>query len=490
MSSEGRKTSSGVIASLMWTFMERITNQLVGVIISVILARLILPEAYGIVSAVQIFTSIATMFATGGLSSALIRKKDADDLDYSSMFYFNTIFSVVIYLVVFMLAPFLVRVMNNSYDYDVLTVVLRVQSLSVLFSSFNSFYRSRLEKALEFKKTFLVTFSGTAVSGIFGIWMAYAGYGVWAIVGHTLMSLLINSFMLIIFSRWHPKKQFSWRRLKPMLSYGFKLGASSLLTTSYQEMNSLAVGNQYASESLAFYTKGIQFPKLFVSNIISAINIVMFPVMSTMSKRDEYIDVIKKMNKMGSFIIAPMMFGLAAVAPRFVEILLGVQWIGCVPFLQLACLDYALQPIGLSNLQYWKATGRANLYLIADIIKKIVGTVLLILALVFSDHILSILICQIIATVIGVIINMVPQGKFLGYTFWKQVRDVLPQYILSFLMFLAVFGLGNIIAGNVYIVLLIQVMCGALLYLGLAKIFNMSEIDMAIGIIKSRLKKK
>ena len=191
--------------------------QAVSLVISVILARLIAPEAYGVIAAVQIFTSVATTFATGGLSSALIRKKDADDTDYSSMFYYNSVFSIVIYLVIYFSAPLLVRILNDSYDYGLLVKVLRILGIGVLFASFNSFYRSRLEREMAFKKTFFVTLIGTLFSACVGIYMAYAGYGVWALVAQNIVSYFMNSVTLVCFSKWHPRLQFSWERLKPML---------------------------------------------------------------------------------------------------------------------------------------------------------------------------------------------------------------------------------------------------------------------------------
>lgn len=479
------KSGGKITSSLFWSFSEKTGAQAVSLVISVILARLIAPEAYGVIAAVQIFTSVATTFATGGLSSALIRKKDADDIDYSSMFYYNSVFSIVIYLAIYFSAPLLVRILNNSYDYDLLVRVLRVLGVGVLFASFNSFYRSRLEREMAFKKTFFVTLIGTFISACVGIYMAYAGYGVWALVAQNIVSYFMNSVTLVCFSKWHPKLQFSWKRLKPMLVYGYKLGASSLLTTLYLELNGLVIGAKHDSASLAYYKKGLSFPKLIVGNIVAAINMVLFPAMAKMTKREEYVDTIRKMNKMSSFIIAPMMLGFSAIAPSFIELLLGKQWVKCVPFLQLACVDYALQPMGLSNLQYWKASGKATLYLVADITKKIIGIVLLILAVTLTDNVMAILVAQIISTVFGLLLNMIPQGKFLEYSVWRQLRDVLPQYSLSVVMSAIVYGIGHMMGGKV-ITLIIQIVAGIVLYLGLAKLFKMQELNMTVSMLKNK----
>lgn len=482
-------TNQNLNSGLFWAFMERIGSQGVSLVVSIILARLIIPSEYGIISAVQIFTTIATVFVTGGISSALIQKKDADELDYSSMFWYNTVFSLFVYLIVYLTSPFLVRILNASYDYGLLTKVLRISGIGFVFASFNSFYRTILVRELKFKKTFFVTLLGTLTSAAIGIFMAYKGFGVWALVAQTIVSYAANSVFLVLFTRWIPKFRFSWNRLKPMLGYGYKLMTSSLLTTVYMEANSMVVGNRFSSETLAFYNKGASFPKLIVANIISAINTVLFPVMTKIKTREENVSFIKKFNKTSSFIIAPMMFGFAAVAPAFIEVLLGPQWLPCVPFLQLACVDYALQPIGISNLQYWKASGRATLYLVADIIKKVFAFALIILTVCLNKGALFLAIMQIVSTVFGIFINLIPQKKYLNYSVFSQIKDVLLQYLLSAVMFAAVYFLGQIPWSNVIVKLVVQIVFGAAIYIGTAKLVKMPELDDVMGMIGKRLKK-
>lgn len=482
-------TGTKLINSLFWTFMERLAPQGVGLIISIILARLILPEEYGVIAAVTIFTSIASTFVTGGFGSALIQKKDSDDLDFSSMLVFNTGFSLLLYAAIYLLAPYLVVLLNESFDYNLLIKALRILGIGILFSSFNSFYRSILVKRLLFKKVFLVSISGTVLSAIVGIYMAYRGFGVWALVAHSLLSHFVNSVMFVILSDWHPKLQFSYNRLKPLVLYGGKLMISSLLTKLYSDVSSLVIGNRYASDDLAYYRKGLNFPRLIVANIMAAINTALFPIMVTLKGKEEFKKYVKQFNQYSMFIISPMMLGLAAVSTTFVSLLLTDKWLPCVPFLQIACLDYAIQPIGIANLQYWKASGRATLYLVVDIIKKVIGIGLLIIAVALQKGAVSIALVALISSIIGVIITLYPAKKYIDYSISEQIRDIAPPFILSIIMCLAVTGLGMILNTSLLIKLILQIMFGIMIYVGGSVIFKVKGFWEIIYFVKLKLRK-
>ena len=484
------QNNNEITSSIAWSFLERFSSQGISVIISIILARIILPEEYGIVAAVTIFTNIATVFVTGGFSSALIQNKNADDLDYSSMFFFNIVFSVFLFGIVFVSAPFLVRIMNENYDYELLTLVLRLLGIGVVFASFNSFYRAKLMKEMKFKVIFIVSIIGASISAMVGVTMAFLGYGVWALVAQNLVSYFFNGVLFVCLSKWKPKIQFSFTRLKPMLVYGSKLVASSLLTTLYSDVNSLVVGNQYDTEDLAYYSKGVSYPKLIVANILSAINTALFPAMVKMQTQQELRNCVQRFNKFSTFLICPLMFGFAAIAPSFISLLLTDKWAPCVIFLQLSCLNYVLQPLGLANLQYWKASGRATLYLVADIVKKVVGLVFLAVALFVFASVESIIIAEVLATIVGVIINVMPSKKFINYSLWQQIKDVGAHFLLSLVMFLCVWGVGYIWKGSLWIVLPMQILLGMMLYIGGAKMFKMPELTQLwcflIGYLKKR----
>lgn len=482
-------SNKAMSSNLFWSFLERFASQGISLVISIILARLLSVNDFGVISAVQIFTSIAAVFVTGGISSALIHKRDADDLDYSSMFYYNTVFSIAVYFIVFALAPWFVEILNESYDYKLLTTVLRVSGIGFVLSSFNSFFRSRLIRNLEFKKIFFITVTGTVLSAILGVSMAFLGFGVWSLVAQSITSYAANTVLLVIFSGWHPKLCFSFTRLKPMLGYGYKLMASSLLTTVYLDANSLVIGSRYDSTALAYYNKGLSFPKIVVSNLMSAFNSVLFPTMTKLETLEENKDMVKRFNQYSCFIIFPMMAGLAAVAPTFVKTLLGEKWLPAVPFLQLACLDYALQPIGISNLQYWKASGHATLYLVTDIIKKAIGITILIIAVIMNQGVMAIAWAQVASTLVAMIISLIPQKKLLGYSALKQIKDIIPSTVLSIAMFTSVYLIGTVLSIPSALALIFQVIIGIVLYLGIAKLFHFKELQAIIDIAKNKLKK-
>ena len=478
-----------VYTNLFWSFCERFGAQLISTIISIVLARILAPEAYGIVAAVSIFTGIATTFATGGFSSALIQKKNATDVDYASMFFFNIIFSVVLYIIIFFTSPLLVRIFNTSYDYDLLTKALRVSSIGIFFASLNSFYRAIMSKKLQFKNIFFISLSGSLVSGVIGIIMAFNNFGVWALVFQTLGSYVVNFILFLIFSKWRPRLAFSFKYLWPLLRFGSKLMLSSLITTIYMDVYSVVIGHNYDSDTLAFYNKGNHFPKLIVANIVGGINAALFPIMAKMTTKDEYKACVKKINCLSCFFILPMVLGLAAVSTEFVSAVLTDKWLPCVIFLKIACFDYALQPIGLANLQCWKADGRGGLYLLADIIKKIFGISFILISLFCGFGIIGIAISALLTSIVSLLINLIPGKRVLNYSIWEQLLDVMPYFILSFGMYVLVLGFNVILPFNSAIKLLIEIFIGIVFYLFGSFVFHLHEYYWAKKIIVNFMKK-
>lgn len=480
--------SNKVLSSLFWSFFERVGNQGVSLIISIVLARLILPSQYGVIAAAQIFVQFATAFVSGGFGNALIQKKDADEKDYSTMFIFNIVFSVSLYGIIYVSAPYLVKLLNDSYDYDLLIKVIRVLGIGIVLSSFNSFYRALLSKKLYFRKIFTLTLCGTLLSACVGIYLAYKGYGVWALVAQNLLNLLINSILFVATSHYRPKIYFSFTRFKPMFKFGVNLMISSLLITVYADLTSLAIGNKYDSSDLAYYQKGINFPKMLVLNIITAINTALFPIMSNMDSLEEKRNMVRKFNRISAFVITPMMFGFAAVAESFVAIVLTEKWLPCVVFLQISCFNYAIQPISMASLQFLKATGRASEYLVLDIIRKVVGILLLVGAVLLNKGVWLIAVSELVSNFIAIFINMYPGAKHIGYKIKEQVRDVLPKFILSACMFVVVIAVGNIEI-NLIAKILIQIITGGGVYIIGARLFKMRELNELFDMGKRILKK-
>ena len=473
-----------VISSLIWKFLERIGTQGVQFIVSIILARLLLPSDYGVVSMILVFTAIANVFIQTGFSTSLIQKKDSDELDFSSVFYISLLIAAICYVILFFAAP----IIASFYNMPAITSILRVISLTLFFGAINSVQNARIAKEMKFKKLFLSSLVAILISGATGVLMAYKGFGPWALVGQQIANSIATTIILWFTSGWQPKLMFSINRVKSLLSYGWKILCSALLDTVYQNIYNLVIGKFYSSSTLGNYNKGEQFPKLIAVNVDGAISSVMLPAYS---KQQDRKDKLKKMVRRSivtsSLLLFPMMFGLAAVAETVVKVLLTENWLGCVPFMQLLCIVYALYPINTANLQVIKALGKSDYFLKLEIIKKVIGLIVLIVTLPFG--VLQMAIGQVLVAILSTFINAFPNRKLLNYNYFEQIKDLFPSLIISILMFIVVY-LFNFINLNMYILLVIQMLTGIIIYFGLAYIFKLESLNYLTEILKSFLKKK
>lgn len=473
-----------VISSLIWKFLERIGTQGVQFIVSIILARLLLPSDYGVVSMILVFTAIANVFIQTGFSTSLIQKKDSDELDFSSVFYISLLIAAICYVILFFAAP----IIASFYNMPAITSILRVISLTLFFGAINSVQNARIAKEMKFKKLFLSSLVAILISGATGVLMAYKGFGPWALVGQQIANSIATTIILWFTSGWQPKLMFSINRVKSLLSYGWKILCSALLDTIYQNIYNLVIGKFYSSSTLGNYNKGEQFPKLIAVNVDGAISSVMLPAYS---KQQDRKDKLKKMVRRSivtsSLLLFPMMFGLAAVAETVVKVLLTENWLGCVPFMQLLCIVYALYPINTANLQVIKALGKSDYFLKLEIIKKIIGLIVLIVTLPFG--VLQMAIGQVLVAILSTFINAFPNRKLLNYNYFEQIKDLFPSLIISIIMFIIVYSF-NFINLNMYILLFIQILVGVIIYFGLAYIFKLESLNYMIEILKSFSKKK
>lgn len=475
--------NKSVIANFIWRFAERCGVQLVTFVVSIVLARLLMPEDYGTVALVTVFTTIMQVFVDSGLGMALIQKKDADDLDFSSVFYFNFVVCIVLYLVMFFAAPFIA----SFYDIPELTPVVRVISLTIVISGVKGVQQSYVSRNMLFKRFFYATLGGTVFSAFLGIAMAYSGFGVWAIVAQQLLNTAIDTLILWITVKWRPKLLFSWERLKGLLGFGWKILCSSLLDTVYNNLRSLLIGKFYSSADLAYYNEGDKFPKLIVTNINTSIDSVLLPAMS---KEQDNKDKVKNMTRrsimVSCYIMAPLMIGLACCASNVVSIVLTEKWLPCVFFLQIFCITYMFYPIHTANLNAIKAMGRSDLFLKMEICKKVIGMLLLLSTLFISVRAMAY--SLLISTLASMIINSWPNKKLLDYSFMEQMKDILPSILLAVGMGVSVYLMGVLNLPTLPL-LLIQVVCGGLIYVAGSAIFKLEPFLYLIGIIKPMIQK-
>ena len=472
-----------VTSNLFWRFLERCGAQGVTFVVSIVLARLLDPTVYGTIALVTVFTAIMQVFVDSGMGSALVQKKDADDLDFSSVFYFNIVFCLILYIIMYFVAPLIAA----FYDRPELTTIVRVLSFILIISGFKNIQQAFVSRYMLFKKFFYATLGGTIGAAALGIWMAYQGYEVWALVAQHLFNATLDTIILWVTVKWRPRRMFSFKRLKGLLGYGWKLLVSALLDTGYRELRSLIIGKKYTDEDLAFYNRGAQFPNIIVTNINASIDSVLFPAMSSeQNHRERVRTMTRRAIKTSTYLMMPLMMGLAVCAEPVVSLVLTDKWLPCVFFLRIFCFTYAFYPIHTANLNAIKAMGRSDLFLKLEIIKKIVGLTALGATMFISVEAMAL--SALVTSVLSQIINSWPNRKLLDYRYGDQIMDMLPQICLSFVMGACVFAIGYLPL-NTLALLVIQVTTGGVIYILGSKVFHVDSFEYVLGIVLDYVKK-
>lgn len=482
-------SNKSILWGMIWKFGERVLAQGISFIVSVILARIMLPQQYGLVAMVLIFISIADILVTSGFSTALIQKKDASRLDFSTIFWCSLIMSILVYVLMF----FGANSIAEFYGVPELVLLIRVFSLKVLISAFNSIQHAYVSRHMMFKKFFYSTLFGTLLSGIIGIIMAVTGFGVWALVAQYLVNSLVDTIILGITVPWRPRLEFSTATAKKLIQYGWKILAADLIGTIYNNLRQLLIGKFYTSADLAYYNKGKQIPEFAITNIDSTISTVFFPVMSNLSGDAVRVkEMTRKLITLTAYIIFPMLFGLAAVAKPLIVILLTEKWMDAVIFLQITCIARIFMTISNANLQAMKAMGRSDVILKLEVIKKPIGILLIIIAL--QINVTAIALTMPIYSLYAVIVNMNPNRSILGYTISEQLKDFAPPMFLSLGMMTIILMLNHFIfypAGFGHgIVLMLNLICGISFYLILSYIFKLKAFHYLLSFFKNAVNNK
>ncbi|ACX76255.1 polysaccharide biosynthesis protein [Fibrobacter succinogenes subsp. succinogenes S85] len=477
-------TAKTVTTNFFWRFFERCGAQFVAFFVSIILARLLDPAVYGEIALITVFTCILQVFVDSGLGSALIQKKNADDLDFSSVFYFNIAVCLAMYGVMFFAAPFIA----DFYHIPHLTPVIRVLSLTLVVSGVRNIQQSYVSKNLIFKKFFFATIGATLCSAVVGVAMAYMGYGVWALVGQQLTNVTMGTIILWSTVKWRPKLKFSLRRLKGLFNYGWKLLASALLDTGYGQLRQLIIGRIYTAKDLAFYNQGHHLPNLIVSNINTSIDSVLLPAMSAeQDDKNRVRAMTRRAISISTFIMMPMMMGLAVCAEPLVRLVLTEKWLPCVPFLRIYCFTFSFWPVHTANLNAIKALGRSDLFLKLEIMKKIIGLTAVLITMNIS--VMAMAYSLLVTNVISQIINSLPNKKLLAYDYLAQLKDMFPQIALSCIMGGCVYSIQ--FAGfNDVLTLVLQIVAGIVIYTLLSKLFKIESFDYIFNTILKVLNRK
>lgn len=473
-----------VVSGLFWRFAERVIVQAISFIISLILARMLTPQLYGTVALVLVFINLANVLVNSGLGEACVQDKNAGQLEFSTMFYCSLAFSATLYLLLFILAEPIAMFYNDSS----LCIVIRVLSIQIPLSSIKTIQQAYVSKHMMFKKFFFSTLGGTVSSGIVGIAMAYAGFGVWALVAQHLINSAIDMLVLFITVPWRPQKLFNVSVAKKLCGYGWKLMASSFLSELYTELRSLIIGKKYSSADLAYYNKGNQFPSLAITSINASISSVLFPAMSSVSDSVKRLkEVTSQSMKIASYIIFPIMVGLFGIAEPLIRFLLTDKWINCVPYLRLCCIYWMIQPIQTANIQAIKAAGRSDICLKLEIIKKIIGLALLFGSMHFG--VFAVVFSNVIFATISMLINIMPNKKLIKYGYKEQFKDILPSLFISVLMLIAVMQVGKLAIPDLML-LILQIIVGVIVYLVLSILTKNTSYIYVVNILKDMTKKR
>ena len=486
MENENIGIRSKTIHSALWKFTERIGAQIVTLVVSIILARLLTPDDYSVVSVVTIFFAFANVFISGGFNSALIQKKDADDEDYSTVLHISLIISAIIYVILFFTAP----LVADIYEQPMLVAVIRIMSLSLPITAVKSIWSAKISSSLEFKGFFVSTLIATLVSAVIGIVMAYMGAGAWALVVQQMSNTIISTVILMITTRVHIVMRISLSRFRSLFKYGWKVFVSSIIGRVYVESVPIVVGYKYSSADLAYYTKGRSFPELIMSSSISTFSAVLFPVLAKVQdSKERLLYGTRLFMRITSFLSMPLMFGLFAISENFVIVLLTDKWLPIVPYLKIFCITSMFEMVHIGNCETIKAMGRSDIYLIMEIIKKTGYFITIILFLIFTDSPQVLALAFVVCTLIALIVNLIPNTKLINYKIIHQILDLLPNLITAGVMCVCVTFIGMLEMNRV-LLLGIQIASGAMIYFVLNILIRNPSLRYMFEIMKSLLKKR
>lgn len=469
------------IISVVIKMAERFITTGMQVIISIIIARLLAPEDYGIIALINVFITLSTVLIESGFGVGLVQKKNVEGRDIDTIFYSSLGLSMIIYTFVFFLAP----LVSVFYGIDDITPVLRVYAISIIVASMSSVLNAIVSRNLEYGKQLYGSILSTIISGAIGIWMAYAGYGVWALVFQQIVQRLIYMIVMFIVTKYWPKLQFSKRCFKEVLNFSWKVVVTKMISTFYNEVRNLIIGKKYSGDILGFYNKGQQIPATVATATDYSLQNVMFSVYSkTQDDIPQLKNMVRRSMKLSAYILFPMMIGLLVISEPLVRILLTDKWVGCVPFFKIACLTYMMQPVNTANVQAINALGKSNMVLKKEIEKRIFATILIVISVFINVY--AIAISAFFVQIYGWIQYMVLNKTILGYGVFEQLKDIIPITVITVFMGFITSIVGKIFATPLC-TLVIQILVGIVVYVLLSIIFRIDSLVYIIKMIRKKI---
>lgn len=474
------------IGGLLWSFGDLMGNQGIQFIIQIILARMLLPEHFGLIGMIIVFIAVSNSIVDSGFTQALIREQNTTQTDYSTVFYFNLAVSILIYFFMYLIAP----AVSAFFGEPELISLLRVLTLGIIINAFGIIPRAMFTKEVNFKAQAKVNMAASIISGVAAVAMALGGFGVWSLVFRTLVLNAIQSLLLTVSKKWLPSLVFSISSFKRLFGFGWKLLVSGLIDTIFTNIYFVIIGRQYSTGQLGYYTNASKFCDMAAQNLSATIQRVTYPVLSSIQNEKERLkQSYRKIIKLSAFIIFPMMIGLAAIAEPLIHLLFGERWMPMVIYFQLLCIGGMLYPIHALNLNILQVKGRSDLFLNLEILKMAVASVLIFLAIWLKLGIFGLVGAAVLDSYIALFINTYYSGREISYTVKEQMKDLVPIYVVSVMMGLVVYMAGGFLSENSLLPMLLQILLGIIFYMGLSKLLKVSELDLIFNLILPVIKR-
>ena len=472
------------LSGMGWTFFQQFATQGILFLVSIILARLLLPAEFGLIAMIGILVAVGNALIDSGLSLSLIRTVEADEEDFSTVFYFNLAFSIFIYAIVYFTAPYVAL----FYNQPILLNVIRIYGLTFIINSFSTVQTTRLTKLMDFKTQLKVSLPALVVSSIVGIGMAYSGYGVWSLVFSAVVRSVLNSIQLWFWSKWTPLWSFSIAKFKYHIGYGSKFLFSSILDIIFNNAYAILIGKYFAPAQIGYYNRADTLQQLPVLNIANVLNKVTFPLFVKIQDDDVRLKMVySKIMKMVIFLVAPVLIIMAFLGEPLFRFLFTEKWLPAVPYFQILCVNGILFPIHSYNLAILKVKGYSSLFLKLEVVKKIM--IVCIVAIGFQFGIYGLLYGGVVASLLAFFINTHYSGKFINYSSWSQIKDLVPTIFMACLAGLGAYSIDYLLEtanSNDFFRLMFGGITGVAVYLGIAFVFQLDAFKEVKSIIFKR----
>jgi len=480
MMSKGSSLKQKTIKGLFWSMGDLIANQGIQFIIQIVLARLLLPEHFGVIGMILVFILISTIIVDSGFSQALIREQKVTQADYSTVFYFNLLLSCGLYGFLFVSAPFV----SDFFNEPQLTLILRVLSLGIIFNALGIVQSTMLAKDIDFKTRTKINLISGVLSGIIAVILAILGFGVWSLVIRNLSMQFFYLIFLWLYKDWKPSLLFSYHSFKRLFGFGSKLMLAGLISVIYSNIYYVLIGKMYSVTHLGYYTNAVKVTEAASLSITAALQRVTYPVLSEIQDEEERLKYgFRKIIRISAFINFPLMVGLAAIADPLVNLLFGDKWMPMVIYFQLLCIAGMLYPVHAIDLNILQVKGKSNLYLQLSIVRKVILTILILLAIWFELGVIGLIGVLVVQSFIEFTINSYYAGKEISYSTFDHIRDILPIFSITVAMGLLVTFIGMMLPVGNLMKITIQIIVGFSIYIAISRATKVQELKMLLDFL-------